>query len=190
MPSFQGMADPLDALDPFDSWLEDWIAQGTIVPWRQLGTPAQTHYRGVPHNRAIAKTLSQALLAQGVQIHSQTQAVAVEFLGRDQGWVVVTAAGDRWRGLRLVLTAPVPQSLELLRRGGGSLPPDMADRLGQVTYDPGVVVLGLMDREDDRVSEGVDRRGDLGLVEVGGEPLGRFLWIPGSGVSRWQGVTP
>ncbi len=56
--------------------------------------------------------------------------------------------GRRWQAERVLLTAPVPQSMELLggELGGDAVPATLSDALGRITYAPTLCLLGLLDR--------------------------------------------
>jgi renalase len=63
--------------------------------------------------------------------------------GRD-GWVVTTEAGEHFSGRALLLTPPVPQSLQLLAAGDVPLPEQTRVELGQIKYAPCLAVLARL----------------------------------------------
>jgi len=82
-------------------------------------------------------------LAAGLRVSVESE---VESIGlTDDGWAV-TSKGQPQRADSLVLTAPVPQSLALLRRGGVALPDEAAQRLAAVQYRPALALLTVLDR--------------------------------------------
>jgi predicted NAD/FAD-dependent oxidoreductase len=63
----------------------------------------------------------------------------------EQGaWSVRTEADDLYHGEVLILTPPVPQSLDLLQVSGLDLEPELVQRLESVSYEPCIAVLALL----------------------------------------------
>jgi hypothetical protein len=86
---------------------------------------------------AIPKELSQDL-----DIHLQTR---VESITKDgEVWIAEAEDGSDFDASQLVLTAPVPQSLRLLKTGGVSLPDREMERLQSIQYHPCIAVLVLL----------------------------------------------
>lgn len=85
-------------------------------------------------------------LARGLDVRLGAKAVS---LARDQdGFVLTLEDGATLRGAAAILTPPVPQSLDLLSRGGldERVPEDLRSALAAVSYRPGLVLLLRLDR--------------------------------------------
>jgi ADP-ribosylglycohydrolase len=111
--------------------VEAWQAAGVVRPWATgfaladgtFKRDGETRLCGVSGMTAIAKHLARGL---DVRVNAKVTRVRA---GRD-GWVVTTEAGERFSGRALLLTPPVPQSLQLL--AGGEVPlPEQAQYWGQ-----------------------------------------------------------
>ena len=164
--------------DPrFQSWVDQWLKVGVAVQWAPgfvtedgvrhgVGEP---RYRGVQGIRGIAKHL-----AADLDVHTGSR--VVEFSWDCGRWSACTEADTLFRGDVLVLTPPVPQSLELIHDSGIALPPATEDRLQAVIYDPCLAVLALL-------------RGPSKVPEPGG------MWLAGDPIA-WiadnhkKGVSP
>lgn len=123
----------------FAAAMRDWENSGIVTPWCQ-GFAAQadghTRWRGQPAMNALPKHL-----AGGLKIELATKVVA---LGHDvQAWRVVTEAGGVFFAAKLLLTAPVPQSLELLATSRLSLEPALRTRLAAIEYERCIAVLAV-----------------------------------------------
>lgn len=120
----------------FAATVAGWQEQGLVAAWfhglvgpHGVGAAdGHVRYRGVPTMNAIARHL-----ACGLSVQVGTRVSAVRPRGR--GWVVETDRGVH-EAQALVMTPPVPQSLDLLTAGGTALAPDDAAALGAVRYDP------------------------------------------------------
>ncbi|MFN8081496.1 MAG: FAD-dependent oxidoreductase [Kineosporiaceae bacterium] len=133
----------------FAALVAQWQALGLVAPWfhGQIGprglpddapTDGHPRYRGVRSMRAIAEQL-----ATGLDVRMQTTVGAIWRDG--DGWLVDTGPDtDTAATLRadaLILTPPVPQSLDLLVAGGTELAADDEAALRAVRYDPCLALL-------------------------------------------------
>jgi renalase len=134
------------ARDPqFRLRVEAWQAAGIVRPWA-TGFPladgtfkrdGETRFCGVSGMTAIPKHL-----AHGLDVRVNAKVTRVQ-AGRD-GWVVTTEAGEHFSGRALLLTPPVPQSLQLLAAGDVPLPEQTRVELGQIKYAPCLAVLARL----------------------------------------------
>ncbi|MFM2090773.1 MAG: hypothetical protein RLZZ127_1262 [Planctomycetota bacterium] len=141
--SFDTGAQFFSARSPaFRAEVAAWQAAGACRPWSDavLGPDLRpvadglVRYRGDQGMVRIPKLLAEGLpVRTGVEV----QALAV----RDGAWTATAADGTAWSARALVCTAPVPQTLRLLARGGTALPEPAAARLAAVVYEP---CLGLL----------------------------------------------
>ena len=125
------------ATDPvFLPWVEDWMAAGAVKVWAE-GMPTVTGerrhpgvklYRGDPSNRSLAE-----YLARDLQVMTQVKVTDCHW--QENEWQVNCESGQSYSGDRLILTPPLPQSLDLLANSGIPLPTDVRQSLEGIGYD-------------------------------------------------------
>jgi len=129
----------------FAALVSDWQARGVVQNWP-----------GASAHRFIVKGGMNGLgkfLAEGLDVRREGKVVAVR---REQGsWVVQVENQPELRAGRLVLTAPVPQSLALLKAGGMVLPDDLAAELAELKYHPCLALLVTLSGPSAVPAEGV-----------------------------------
>lgn len=134
------------ARDPqFQDWVDLWLQQGKALEWaRSFSKPdeipeANGHprYRGVNGMTAIPKALSLDL-----EIHLQTKVRSIS--RSDELWNVEVEEGHVFEAGQLILTAPVPQSLNLLKAGGITLPDDELQHLQGLHYHSCIALFVLL----------------------------------------------
>ncbi len=115
----------------FAALLSAWAAAGVVAPWP-----------GASARRWIAKPSMNALgkfLAEGLEVQRESKLLKVQ---RERGaWELTIENRPACRVRRLVLTAPVPQSLALLNAGGVELPRRLGPELAALTYHPCLALL-------------------------------------------------
>jgi predicted NAD/FAD-dependent oxidoreductase len=129
----------------FQSWVDLWVQQGKAFEWtRSFSKPSDIpeanghpRYRGANGMTAIPKALSKDL-----NIQLQTQVKSISKSG--ELWMAEAEDGKIFKASQLILTAPVPQSLSLLRTGGVSLPDRGKESLQSIQYHPCIAVLVLL----------------------------------------------
>jgi renalase len=136
----------LTVRDPrFQRQVASWLADGTLVPWADgvatWAADVGLHHpdpRAHPRYAAPAgMTMLAKRLAEGATVRHEARAVA---LGRDgDEWAVGLADGGRVDARRLLITAPVPQALELL--AGIELADPIRTELEDVVYAPCFAVM-------------------------------------------------
>ncbi len=157
-----------------DGWVKHDIAYVWSMGWSD-GSLADTPRDGHPRYavsggmNALAK-----LLSQGLDCRLDTQVTALR-KGNDE-WVVETSTGSSYRAHAVLMTAPVPQTLALLRAGSVVLPEDAASALEAITYDPCLCGLFRID-------------GDVYLPEPGAlqRPYAEIAWIADN---HRKGISP
>ena len=132
-PQFQKLVDGLENEGIVRQWSQGFPESGAMT--RADGHP---RYMGVGGMTSIAKKLSQDL-----EVHLQTAAMAISFDG--EFWHIQTIDGRTYNGDCLILTAPIPQSLSLLKAGEVSLAKREAKQLQTVQYYSCLAVLVLLD---------------------------------------------
>jgi len=81
-------------------------------------------------------------------------------------WRITSANGEEFQGDSVILTPPIPQSLELLETSAISLPGELAEKLKAVSYFPCIAVLALL--------KSASRIPAPGAMRFSGEPV---RWI-------------
>ena len=175
----------------FREAVERWVAAGVAAEWcrgfadglagdgslltaapsggRYPATPARDghpRYRGVPSMTAIPKHE-----ARGLDVRCAQTVAAVS---RSDAWEVTTDRAAH-RSDRVILTAPVPQSLALLDRGGTRIPSGLAF-LNEARYAPCITVLCFVTGSLDLPDPGAIRR-----------PCDGVEWVA---CNRMKGLSP
>ena len=118
-------------------------------------------------------------ISRGLDVRTGERVVRVD--DKEDGWEIVCESGSRVVGNALVLTAPVPQALDLASSGSYSLPDGARRHLEALSYDPCLALMVLLDD-----STGVPEPGGM---QIKGEPLD---WISDNrrkGISEAPAVT-
>lgn len=115
----------------FAAMVAEWAAAGVVTPW-----PGASAHRWIarPSMNALGK-----FLADGVDVRREAKVLKVR--RENGGWELTMENQPPIRAGRLVLTAPVPQSLVLLQAGGVELPSELAKELAELTYHPCLALL-------------------------------------------------
>jgi renalase len=132
--------------DPqFQHWVDLWVQQGTASEWTHSFSKLDDVSEGSGHPRYLGVNGMTAIpkeLSKGLDIHLQTR---VESITKDgDRWIAEAEDGRLFDASQLVLTAPVPQSVSLLKTGGISLPDREMERLQSIQYHPCIAVLVLL----------------------------------------------
>lgn len=118
--------------DPvFAAWVEKWERAGLVTPW-----PGSQHrrYIGRPCMTAVPRAL-----AEGLDVKREHKVVAAGCCG--DHWCVDVENHGCMRAERLIFTAPMPQSLAVLKAGDFVLPEPLAASLKALSYDPCLALL-------------------------------------------------
>jgi predicted NAD/FAD-dependent oxidoreductase len=133
--------------DPgLEAWLADWRTAGIVSRWS--GAENDTRWIGRPTMTAVAKRLAEGLEVK--REHKVTAAARVA-----DGWELTLETHGLMRVDRLVSTAPVPQTLMLLKAGGVVLKEPLGAELARVSYHPCLALLVVLDRASATPMEGV-----------------------------------
>jgi renalase len=166
----------------FASLVEGWLAAGVVEEWTrgfavasgERNEDGHPRYRGSDGMTSIPK-----YLARGVDVRTGEKGVSVEPVYG--GWEVACESGLRAEGAALLLTAPVPQSLDLIESGSYALPGEARPQLAAISYDPCLALMALLD--------GPTGVPEPGGVQIKGEPLD---WIADNclkGISQVPTIT-
>ena len=153
--------------------LRRWNEAGAVGHWGGLDE-GMSHWRGLPDMRGLSNHL-----ARGLRVRTRTRLVSVGAHGRQ--WAAVTGDGATVIAGKILLTPPVPQSLELLDAGGGLLTRELRTQLDQVEYERCLVVLAVL--------ENPSRIPPPGLFETAHGPVARLVDEQAKGTSPVPAVT-
>ncbi len=174
--TFDHGAQFMTAREPrFKAAVADWIAAGVAEQWYSSypGQPnGHPRYRGVPTMTAVAKHL-----AIGLDIMRATRVIRVSH--QQSSWLADLDNGDRVSANSLLITSPVPQTLELLEEV--TIPADKRVRLERIEYESCIAVMAILDGPT-----AIDAPGAIALEE------GPIAWISDNlqkGVSKIAAVT-
>lgn len=161
--------------DPrLQAYADEWLAQGLIKEWfRHSSEDSQPEghprYCGVSGMTDVPK-----FLAQDLEVERSQQ---VTELARDtELWIARSAQGDSFLAKELVITAPLPQALNLLDMTGLRYANGDREALGKVRYERGLATLAILDGPS-----GVPSPGGIKLQEA---PL---TWIADN---QQKGISP
>lgn len=172
----------------FRDVIEQAVGEAAVVEWCRgfsrdgsIGADASAvfdghpRYRGVRGMTDLPKWLAATLAAlrNGIEVRTGAKATAVAVAadrvrvtieGQAEGNEVVDAAG-------CVLTAPVPQTLDLLAAGGSldRLERHVLEQLRTVDYDPCFAVMLVLDRPSLLPSPGA--------IQFGSDAAGPVAWV-------------
>jgi renalase len=126
----------------FAELVHEWRRAGIVREWCQgftAGGDGHPRYCAEAGMNTIAKFLAaSADLETGVTVTRVVDAA-------DGSFIVEAADGRRWTAPVVLLSAPVPQSLELLSAGGLVLDPSIAPALGSVSYARCLALMVVLD---------------------------------------------
>ena len=166
----------------FAGLVEDWLGAGVAAEWTRgfadsEGRPNEDgypRYRGAEGMTSIPKYISR-----GLDVRTGERVARVD--DNEDGWEIVCESGARVAGNALVLTAPVPQALDLASSGDYSLPDGARRYLEAVSYDPCLALMVLLDD-----STGVPEPGGM---QIKGEPLDWISDNSRKGISEAPAIT-
>lgn len=168
--------------DEFKEMVAGWQKAGAAREWSRgfadaEGNPnpdGHPRYRGAEGMTSVPKHLARAL-----DVRTGEKVVRVD---EDGGaWRLAAESGETFSGDALIVTAPVPQALQIVGSGSYGLPAGPREELEKVSYDPCLALMVLLDGPSD-VPE-------PGGVQIKGEPLD---WIGDNklkGISEAPGLT-
>lgn len=135
----------------FHQLLDQLVREGVMTQWPLCGpdnTAAVTGYAGTEGMNVVAKHLTD-----GLTVH--TGETVVRIGTRSSGWQIETQSENLYRADNLLITMPAPQALSLLRRSGLTLPDADLNVLQQITYQPCIAVLALLNQPNPIAAPGV-----------------------------------
>lgn len=138
---------------PFRRLLEEELLPGgSAAIWYRKKDEA--YYRGAPTMTGVPKHL-----AEGLDIRLSTRVVQMEPGAKE--WRLISEGGEEPVAARSVLlTPPVPQTLDLLSPVASRLDQEMLDLFGRISYDPSLALLLLLEGESPVPEPGYHRPGE------------------------------
>ena len=160
----------------FAGLVEGWLEAGVAAEWTRgfADADGQPNEDGHPRYRGAEGMISiPKHIARGLDVRTGETVVRVD--GGDEGWEVACESSLRVVGNALVLTAPVPQGLDLVSSGSYRLPDRVRRLLEAISYDPCLTLMVLLN--------GPTSVPEPGGIQIKGEPLD---WI---GDNRRKGIS-
>ncbi len=129
----------------FKASVAEWIEAGVAEEWySSYPGHANGHprYRGVPTMTAVAKYLATDInVLRTTRVESITQESAQD----NQLWSAALDNGDTISAKALLITSPVPQTIDLLASGNIAVPADKQARLDRIDYEACIAVMAVLD---------------------------------------------
>ena len=157
----------------FRERVESWLAKGEVLPW-YVGPLKNMRYVGTKGMTSVPNRIGRSL-----EVHLSERASKVSF--KNKRWKVKTLPhGEKkektYEADWLILTAPVPQSMDLLDASGIELDYDDEEELRKITYAGCITLM-------------VQLNGPSGLPNPGAMDLNHEIlrWL---GDNHMKGVSP
>lgn len=128
----------------FQSWVESWTRRGVAQVWScnfsgSNGKPGEhPRYMGIGGMTSIAKHL-----AKGQKIYLNHQVKSISY--QESSWVIHSTGGEQFTARYVLLTAPVPQSLQMLTDTHSFLSSTDYNTLSAIQYHPCIATILLID---------------------------------------------
>jgi len=140
--TFDHGAQFMTARDPdFQTHVAEWINAGVAEEWYS-SYPGQANghprYRGVPTMTAIAK-----YLAIDIDVRRATRVESIDQHG--QTWLCQLDSGETISSKGLLITSPVPQTIDLLASGNIKISASHRARLEKIAYESCIAVMAVLD---------------------------------------------
>ena len=131
----------------FRRLVKAWLDAGLIKEWAKgfcqsdgtLKDDGEARFCGVSGMTSVPKFLAQDL---DVQVNARVNNIEQ----RSRGWNLSLEAGEQVFARGVILTAPVPQSLQLLASGGTILSDQVISDLKRIVYDPCLALMVRLER--------------------------------------------
>jgi len=127
--------------EQFKTCVNQWIKSGVAEQWYQSypGQPnGHPRYRGVPTMVSVAK-----YLAKDHTVIQSTRALELNHDGCH--WIVKLEPEESIIARSVIITSPVPQTLDLLNKGNSQLTSGIIERLQKIQYESCIAVMAVLD---------------------------------------------
>lgn len=152
----------------FREYVEEWLADGLVFEWSRGWSDGSSKDANDGHPRYAVHGGMNALakhLAKGLSIKTNAQIASVSRI--EGGWRLTDQMGATTDARAVILTPPVPQSLALCEKGGVTLPQDAQEALSNISYQPCVAAMMVVEGEIRLPAPGVLQRPDADLYWIG-----------------------
>ena len=129
----------------FKASVAEWIEAGVADEWYSSypGHPnGHPRYRGVPTMTAVAKYLATDI---NVMRTTRVESIAQNSTQDNKLWSAALDNGDTISAKALLITSPVPQTIDLLASDNISVPADKQARLDRIDYEACIAVMAVLD---------------------------------------------
>ena len=140
----------------FQTWIEQQVQQGVMKKWADgfpnssgsvLPSQEQTtpYWRGTVSNRSVAQALAKPL-----DVRNQTRIekiLACTEAEPKEKWKAIATNGQEFFSDAVIMTSPVPQTLQILDDSGIQLDTKQRQKLEQVSYSRTIAILAVLDQE-------------------------------------------
>jgi len=162
--------------DGFKTYVNEWLEKGIIRTWGEAGS--FTPEAGMSDDERVfvgtgGMTAVSKYLARELKVELLRRAVEINYL--TDHWEVTTENHEIFQSEALMITAPLPQSLELMRSGNLSGLNGRHIELERIRYNSCITLLVIYDGVIDLPSPG--------LLDLSGEPLARITDNRAKGIS-------
>ena len=121
-----------------------WMSAGLAAEW--FRSPSRTQPGGPVEVRHIGKSGMRTIPGQlAANLRVITATTVAELYQTGSSVEAVADDGTRWRASGLILTPPVPQTLQLLDSSGLQVAAGLTDTLSSIRYDACLVVMAQLD---------------------------------------------
>ena len=162
----------------FKTLIDHWMSAGIVREWWRSDADEEStgypRYCGIPTMSQMAKEL-----AKGLTVRSGQRAVTVK--QQDGRWITTLESGVEISSEKIIITAPVPQTLELLKAGGITMTDNVRQQLEAIEYEPCIAVMAALSNETE-----IPQNGALPITH------GPIAWIgdnQAKGVSNEPAIT-
>lgn len=130
--------------DSFKRYVNEWLEAGVICEWYHyapgdVSSVGHPRYRGLQGMTDVPKYLADSLNVQ------RSERVISAHREANQ-WGVESESGRRYYGRHLIVTAPLPQAIQLLNTSGLNWAGKAIHALEAVHYEKGLATLAVLER--------------------------------------------
>ena len=153
-----------------DRWIEDGLCRTWFVSQgNELGAQGHVRYCG---NRGMTDPVKGLARSLNVELKTRVESARYE----DSRWILEAEGHPAYACRDLILTAPLPQSLDILDAGKAGFDSELEGELRNIRYQKGIALLAVMD-------------GPSGLPGHGGKKFsdGPISWMADN---QMKGISP
>ena len=127
-------------------FLQRWQQEGIARPCDHSATPDESK----SGSGSVSGILGISSFAKSIaaDLSIRTGTLVTRLVPQVSGWLVISDDDTRVAARAIILTPPMPQSLDLVHQSDIELPTDMADRLAAIEYDPCIAVMCAYDTSE------------------------------------------